>query len=182
MSNECLEEEDIEYQQLTDELVINDPKEECRICGDFEITKRDKLISPCSCSGSISKVHVSCLEKWILNRPGNRAAGDNLECEICHSTYKVALTHRISLNYDMFCSGGTFWHLFEAMFLLISVTCIMLVFYVVIPDMGHQRFSGQNQALLAVVYSLVGILLFVALIRLFTRWYRTSSVPRVTLL
>jgi hypothetical protein len=57
---------------------------ECRICGETEVSKSNRFISPCECSGSISLVHVECLERWILQRPGNRdAVGENLECEIC---------------------------------------------------------------------------------------------------
>jgi hypothetical protein len=42
-------------------------EQDCRICRDTECGGR--LLSPCKCDGSISRVHAHCLEKWIRTRP-----------------------------------------------------------------------------------------------------------------
>ena len=36
----------------------------CRICHDGDLDG-DKLISPCSCSGSVGLIHKACIEKWL---------------------------------------------------------------------------------------------------------------------
>lgn len=54
---------------------FDEEKPFCRLCYD---TKYDDstLIEPCSCKGTMSKVHKKCLEKW-LNRNGSKT------CELC---------------------------------------------------------------------------------------------------
>ncbi|CAI5443674.1 unnamed protein product [Caenorhabditis angaria] len=47
----------------------------CRICFDYE-TKTNKLIRPCSCSGSVAYTHTPCLEQWV------KATG-HIKCTIC---------------------------------------------------------------------------------------------------
>ncbi|XP_050546172.1 E3 ubiquitin-protein ligase MARCHF2-like [Daktulosphaira vitifoliae] len=58
----------------------------CRICLQPDIEKSNKCISPCFCCGTMSKVHKTCLEKWLGQSGYN-------SCEICEYQYK---THRIS--------------------------------------------------------------------------------------
>ncbi|XP_070385521.1 E3 ubiquitin-protein ligase MARCHF11-like [Dermacentor albipictus] len=46
----------------------------CRIC--HEGDREDPLVSPCSCTGTMAFVHVSCLEHWLNQR--------NVDiCELC---------------------------------------------------------------------------------------------------
>ncbi|CAI9718462.1 E3 ubiquitin-protein ligase MARCH2 [Octopus vulgaris] len=52
----------------------------CRICHEGESTA--KLISPCYCTGSMGKLHVTCLERWLGSSYMNR-------CEICGYEYIV---------------------------------------------------------------------------------------------
>ncbi len=52
---------------------------ECRIC--YENNSKEKLISPCSCSGSMKYIHRSCLEKCIFSSKSNI-------CPICKDIYK----------------------------------------------------------------------------------------------
>lgn len=52
----------------------------CRICYDDE-KQHDKLIEPCDCKGSVSKIHVSCFLKWM------RSKKDELRCELCKKQF-----------------------------------------------------------------------------------------------
>ena len=52
----------------------------CRIC--LEEDTPDKLISPCSCSGTQKYAHHDCIQRWISEKGPNA-----LRCEVCHSTY-----------------------------------------------------------------------------------------------
>ncbi|XP_033121402.1 E3 ubiquitin-protein ligase MARCH8-like [Anneissia japonica] len=54
----------------------------CRICQEkMGIKGKDKLISPCGCSGSSKFIHIRCLQKWT------RTKGSNI-CEICNKQYE----------------------------------------------------------------------------------------------
>ena len=55
--------------------------EECRFCFE-EGTPDDPLIVSCKCSGTIGKVHKSCLRKWILEKR-------HLSCEICDEVFRI---------------------------------------------------------------------------------------------
>lgn len=52
----------------------------CRICYDDE-KREDRLIEPCDCKGSVSKVHVSCFLKWMRSKKGE------LRCELCKKQF-----------------------------------------------------------------------------------------------
>ncbi|KAL1468197.1 hypothetical protein MTO96_025612 [Rhipicephalus appendiculatus] len=53
----------------------------CRIC--HEGDERAELVSPCSCSGTMGFVHVSCIEHWLNYR--------NVDfCEFCGERFQMA--------------------------------------------------------------------------------------------
>jgi len=152
---------------------------ECRICGETESSKHNQLITPCECTGSISKIHVECLEKWILNRPGNRAVGDNLECEICHTPYRVSLVHRLRMDLESLCSLTTFAHALEAILLLLCLGCILFILYSGLPIEDQTHPEASDRAAIVALSALIFAVVFLTLRRLFIRWHRTSSIPRV---
>ncbi|XP_071784399.1 E3 ubiquitin-protein ligase MARCHF1-like [Asterias amurensis] len=55
----------------------------CRICQDNKA--KEKLVSPCGCSGSSKYVHKKCLLKWIMLKGAQ-------ECEICQKPYDKRVT------------------------------------------------------------------------------------------
>ncbi|KAH8033319.1 hypothetical protein HPB51_009518 [Rhipicephalus microplus] len=57
----------------------------CRICQEGD--QKAQLVSPCSCSGTIGFVHVSCLERWLNER-------DVDYCELCGTSYKVCTARK----------------------------------------------------------------------------------------
>jgi hypothetical protein len=92
----------------------------CRICGSDE--DGHLLISPCDCSGSLARVHTTCLQMWISTRPQRSAMaaqagqvnGPNaaaaavralgvagpaddtkMICEICHAEYRLNVWRRL---------------------------------------------------------------------------------------
>ncbi|XP_060846211.1 E3 ubiquitin-protein ligase MARCHF3-like [Rhopalosiphum padi] len=62
----------------------------CRICLQSDLDESNKCISPCFCRGSISKVHKTCLEKWLLQ-------ASSTVCEICTFVYKTRRVTKYSL-------------------------------------------------------------------------------------
>ena len=54
----------------------------CRICHDGD-SDDNRLISPCSCSGSVGLIHRACIEKWLTTVNQDT-------CEICQQKFMVS--------------------------------------------------------------------------------------------
>ncbi|KAF8309766.1 hypothetical protein DL93DRAFT_2085310 [Clavulina sp. PMI_390] len=69
---------------------------QCRIClgGLEDCDELGPLIQPCRCTGTISKVHVDCLNSW-RNTSASRSAF--WECPQCHFKYHFARTRIVGL-------------------------------------------------------------------------------------
>lgn len=52
----------------------------CRIC--HEGAGGETLLSPCECTGTLGKVHKSCLEKWL-------SSSNTSYCELCHTEFTI---------------------------------------------------------------------------------------------
>lgn len=61
----------------------------CRIChgGDALSSEVGQLISACSCRGTVGRVHVKCLERWLTESGKSR-------CELCGTRYHTRRVHR----------------------------------------------------------------------------------------
>ncbi|XP_054089702.1 uncharacterized protein LOC105221239 isoform X2 [Zeugodacus cucurbitae] len=57
----------------------------CRICHNSEDPER--LVSPCLCKGSLTYVHIHCLERWI-------STSRSTVCELCQFQYNTEQTLR----------------------------------------------------------------------------------------
>ncbi|CAK1599026.1 unnamed protein product [Parnassius mnemosyne] len=61
----------------------------CRIChgGDTFSQELGNLISACSCRGTVGRVHIRCLERWLTESGKSR-------CELCGIRYVTRRVHR----------------------------------------------------------------------------------------
>ncbi|VVC99319.1 unnamed protein product, partial [Leptidea sinapis] len=61
----------------------------CRICHGGESLSQElgQLISTCACRGTVGRVHVKCLERWLTESGKNR-------CELCGTKYATRRVHR----------------------------------------------------------------------------------------
>ncbi|KAI6136575.1 hypothetical protein F5141DRAFT_1075440 [Pisolithus sp. B1] len=66
----------------------------CRICFDGEDPALGRLIKPCLCTGSISYVHVKCLQRWRTQSSGDNAF---YRCPQCRFHYRFARTKVVGL-------------------------------------------------------------------------------------
>jgi hypothetical protein len=73
----------------------------CRICLFDSNSDNDPLISPCKCKGTVSKVHVQCLQEWLKSRIQSHVSAKtvsfylkDLTCELC----KVELPYKFRFN------------------------------------------------------------------------------------
>ncbi|KAI0068444.1 hypothetical protein BV25DRAFT_1911415 [Artomyces pyxidatus] len=69
-------------------------EKQCRICLDGEDPSLGRLIRPCLCKGSISFVHVKCLQQW-RNVSSNSSAF--FSCPQCHYRYHFARTKVVGI-------------------------------------------------------------------------------------
>jgi hypothetical protein len=57
----------------------------CRFCLESRTTKKNPLLDPCECKGSIQFVHEMCLARWRRMDPGR----NSIQCLICMTPYKL---------------------------------------------------------------------------------------------
>ncbi|OBZ79043.1 E3 ubiquitin-protein ligase MARCH11 [Grifola frondosa] len=67
---------------------------QCRICLDGEDSELGRLIRPCLCKGSISYVHVKCLQRWRNTSPSRSAF---YSCPQCGYHYHFARTRVVGI-------------------------------------------------------------------------------------
>ncbi|KIJ21821.1 hypothetical protein PAXINDRAFT_64451 [Paxillus involutus ATCC 200175] len=72
-------------------------EKQCRICfdGDDADSSLGRLFKPCLCTGTISYVHVKCLQTWRLSSHSNNAFW---RCPQCHFHYRFARTKAFGLG------------------------------------------------------------------------------------
>ncbi|KAF9229207.1 hypothetical protein BS17DRAFT_798810 [Gyrodon lividus] len=72
-------------------------EKQCRICfdGDEADPSSGRLFKPCLCTGTISYVHVNCLQKWRHSSHSNNAFW---RCPQCHFHYRFARTKAFGLG------------------------------------------------------------------------------------
>jgi hypothetical protein len=72
-------------------------EKQCRICYDSDESDPSlgRLFKPCLCAGTISYVHVKCLQKWRLSSRSNNAFW---RCPQCRFHYRFARTKAYGLG------------------------------------------------------------------------------------
>lgn len=70
-----------------------DPEGEpyCRICYEQTESRRNPLLAPCACSGTLKHVHRRCLLRWVLLNE----ASPETKCHLCGVPYAIQGVHRI---------------------------------------------------------------------------------------
>ncbi|KAI0053329.1 zf-C3HC4-domain-containing protein [Auriscalpium vulgare] len=76
--------------------MADSPKDDkqCRICLDGDDLALGRLIRPCLCKGSISYVHVKCLQRWRNSSPNASAF---FSCPQCHYSYRFSRTKVVGI-------------------------------------------------------------------------------------
>ncbi len=73
----------------------------CRICTD-PARADNPLFSPCACMGTMSHVHVACLQAWIQSRY-RLSHAHPLRCEICNAEFNVEVRSRYTIDWRACC-------------------------------------------------------------------------------
>ncbi|KAJ6604575.1 hypothetical protein DFH09DRAFT_1123159 [Mycena vulgaris] len=91
---------------------------QCRIClAGVEETALGRLIKPCLCKGSISFVHVKCLQRW---RNSSVTQSAFFSCPQCHYKYRFARTRIVGIATNPVIVGALSAILFTLLVLLSS--------------------------------------------------------------
>ncbi|CAH2209430.1 jg23248 [Pararge aegeria aegeria] len=84
---------DIAENTEAEEIISSHSTEDmCRIChsGEAVSTELGRLISACSCRGTVGRVHVKCLERWLTESGKSR-------CELCGTKYVTKRVHKFGV-------------------------------------------------------------------------------------
>jgi len=119
------------------------PEEEkqCRICLDGTESERElgRLIRPCLCKGSISYVHLKCLDKW---RSMSASTSAFFACPQCHYRYRFARTRIVGLATNSVIVGGLSGLLFTLLVMIASYITTFFISVFEAPSYYHPFYSG----------------------------------------
>ncbi|KAJ6509460.1 hypothetical protein C8R47DRAFT_1098797 [Mycena vitilis] len=115
---------------------------QCRIClaGEEEAAVLGRLIKPCLCKGSISFVHVKCLQRWR-----NTAASQSafFSCPQCHYKYRFARTRIVGVATNPVVVGAITSIFFTILVLLSSFITTFFMSWFEEPTEGYYyRYNG----------------------------------------
>ncbi|KAF8905502.1 hypothetical protein CPB84DRAFT_1676517 [Gymnopilus junonius] len=98
---------------------MSEQEKQCRICFDGVEAEKElgRLIRPCLCKGSISYVHLKCLQKWRNTAASNSAF---FACPQCHYRYRFARTRIVGLASNPIIIGGLSGLLFTFIVMMAS--------------------------------------------------------------
>ncbi|KAJ4440652.1 hypothetical protein ANN_08799 [Periplaneta americana] len=114
------------------EDIADVPEEYCRICFDSE--SHESLISPCCCRGTLAKIHLSCLERWLEE-------SNSSMCELCTFQYTTERCPRygVTRSLALWLASGTSPHLM----LDIASLCILTPLAVIGTDFVIRIFAQR---------------------------------------
>ncbi|KAL1426684.1 hypothetical protein MTO96_018153 [Rhipicephalus appendiculatus] len=124
----------------------------CRIC--HEGDQEAELVSPCSCSGTIGFVHVSCLEHWLNER--------NVDlCELCGERFQMAAQPITVLRLLRWVWQNKKWLWQSLLYDLLCLVVGMLVVALVCVLPATLVAYGKSVRWVVGIFYLVGIVLLV---------------------
>ena len=115
--------------------------EVCRIC--LENEDREKMISPCKCSGSQKFVHSKCLSRWqeaklknVLKYPELYQLSDIRTCNVCKTEYtklpEMTNSTLSSLSYPLFSLFNRYYYSIIALLLSFGIfSGVLLIPFVI---------------------------------------------------
>jgi len=119
------------------------PEEEkqCRICLDGTESEQElgRLIRPCLCKGSISYVHLKCLDRW---RSMSASRSAFFACPQCHYHYRFARTRIVGLATNSVIVGGLSGLLFTLLVMIASYITTFFISAFDEPSYYHPFYSS----------------------------------------
>ncbi|KAL1426688.1 hypothetical protein MTO96_018157 [Rhipicephalus appendiculatus] len=136
----------------------------CRIC--HEGDERAELVSPCSCSGTMGFVHVSCIEHWLNER--------NVDfCELCGERFQMAAQPITVLRLLRWVWRNRKWLRRSLLCDLLRLLVLILVAVLVGPLLAVLAVYGEGITWDAGFFYVVGVVLLVEYVFLTLRKLRS---------
>ena len=98
------EENDLETENNQNKINnVKKVKKVCRICYIEEDDENNPLLQPCTCSGSMKYIHLTCLKHWISTRSFDKIDSNEnctifiikpVECELCKTKFPDFVRHK----------------------------------------------------------------------------------------
>ncbi|KAL0951294.1 hypothetical protein HGRIS_008004 [Hohenbuehelia grisea] len=122
-----------------DEPATGADEKQCRICFDSVDAESElgRLIRPCLCMGSISYVHVKCLQRW---RNTSQSQSAFFRCPQCHYQYRFARTQVLGIATNPVVVGAISSVLFTVLVLLSSFVTTFFMSWFEEPSYGGWYF------------------------------------------
>ena len=112
----------------------------CRVC--LEEGSKEKLVSPCRCSGSLKHIHEDCLKTWLAAKNQDMAEA---RCEICHTTFHMEFSVKHQCVPSQVCKRSQLQCVFLPM--LLAVECMLcVIFYFLLLSYSAASTSGPEAA------------------------------------
>jgi hypothetical protein len=65
----------------------------CRICHEADSAASGRLLNPCLCRGTQSRVHAACIGRWVTLRSRARDGALQSTCEVCRAPLSLAVEY-----------------------------------------------------------------------------------------
>lgn len=108
--------------------------------------------------------------KWIESR---RSSDRPMQCEVCHTTYAVAVSRRLVCDTSHACSLEAVGHLSEAFVMLFCLGCMITMLSLVLPTL--MKAGIAEKAFVGLLFLLTMVLALSALKKVLCRWREVSS-------
>ncbi|GJP61451.1 hypothetical protein CLOP_g18612 [Closterium sp. NIES-67] len=135
------------------------------------------MVKPCSCGGTMGRVHLRCLQQWIERRRMDGCDHDALTCEVCRAPYHLRIHERLDLTWERLCSYASIS--FYAEFCTICATLASMVFLFFLIVVGDTDAEGRELSLFAAVVVAASVITLgiLTLFKVTSRWRQAISVP-----
>ncbi|KAJ3779133.1 hypothetical protein FB446DRAFT_678067 [Lentinula raphanica] len=107
----------------------SEDQRQCRICleGDDAEQELGRLIRPCLCRGTISHIHVKCLQRWRTSSQNQSAF---FRCGMCGYSYRFSRTRAVGIASNPVIVGCVSAFIFTLLTLLSSyITTYLLAYF-----------------------------------------------------
>ncbi|KAJ4486038.1 hypothetical protein J3R30DRAFT_3365990 [Lentinula aciculospora] len=124
-------------------MADNEDQKQCRICLDGTDAEEElgRLIRPCLCRGTISYIHVKCLQRW-RNSSQNQSAF--FRCGMCGYSYRFSRTRAIGIASNPVIVGCISAFIFTLLTLVSSFVTTYLLAYFQGPSSSSFYISSSS--------------------------------------
>ena len=160
--------EEINAQSSLSKANTQNQERVCRICYDVDKTE-NKLISPCSCTGSCQYVHQECIKKWLTDVIEiNNTRGKYVfpKCEICNSELYLKFFFKLVISTDL--KKKQIKNIIKNLIILIiAFFTIGIIIYTILES--FLKFGGKTGTIIKLVISGVALVLLVVVMILMNK-------------